>query len=493
MMGPAQQRDGKLFYTSFNLDDRIRPDNPLRQIQQHLDLTWVRMAVADRYGSTGNPSIDPIILLKLMLLLFLENIPSERELLRRLPERLDWLWFCQYDLDSELPGHSVLSKARRRWGPEVFTTLFLRILQQCIDAGLVDGSVIHMDSSLIQGDVSVDSLQPAWVVQAQQLYRQLDQAESESSSSAESSPSGKTPPAKLRSTDPQARARVKGSQKVIGYQEHRCVDDAYGIITTTKMTDASVNEGQTLPEMLERHETNTEMTPVTVVADNAYGLVENYKMLRERGITPCIPHPEHSRKTQGKFCRDDFTYDAPKDCYFCPAGQRLTRQTDKPDATRREHMYMTGRGICQACPLRARCYTGNYCKRIHRHMDQDTIDWADGCLPPHRRRTLLRHRTTTMEGSFGDAVNHGFKRARWRGLWRVRIQSLLIAAIQNLRKWLKYGRRSPTKPALLASVLPRNVLSAAFGHAMAVVRCWHEGILDFVTLLIQKRPYVFLV
>ncbi len=113
MMGPTQQRQSRLFYTSFNLDDRIRPDNPLRKIRQLLDFSWVRPTVADMYGSTSNPSVDPVVLLKLMLILFLENIPSERELMRRLPERLDWMWFCEYDLDSELPNHSVFSKARR--------------------------------------------------------------------------------------------------------------------------------------------------------------------------------------------------------------------------------------------------------------------------------------------------------------------------------------------------------------------------------------------
>ena len=223
MMGPTQQRQSRLFYTSFNLDDRIRPDNPLRQIHQLLDFSWVRPAVADMYGSTGNPSIDPVVLLELMLILLLENIPSERELMRRLPERLDWLWFCQYDLDSELPNHSVLSKARRHWGQDVFGALFARILQQCIDAGLVDGSVLHIDSSLIQGDVSVDSLQPAWVVQAQQLYQQLDQTgdvpenEAIDDTLTKASPTAATPPKKLSPTDPDARPRVKGSQKVAFY------------------------------------------------------------------------------------------------------------------------------------------------------------------------------------------------------------------------------------------------------------------------------------
>ena len=379
MMGPTQQRQSRLFYISFNLDERIRADNPLRKIRQVLDFSWVRPTVAELYGSTGNPSIDPIVLLKLMLLLFVENIPSERELMRRLPERLDWLWFCRYDLDSELPGHSVLSKARRRWGADVFTALFARILQQCIDAGLVDVSVLHIDSGLIQGDVSVDSLQPAWFVQVRQLYQQLDQsgdvAEDETADNgpSESSPTAATPPKKLSRTDPDARARVKGSQKVIGYQEHRCVDDGYGIITATKTTDASVHEGRMLEAMLNEHQANTDSRPETMVGDKAYGQADNYKTLKDRDIKPCIPHSRPGAKDKGRFTRDAFTYDGEQDCYRCPAGQTLTRQTQKP-IDRREHMYKTGRHVCQRCPLRAQCYMGKYSKRIYRHVDQEVID-----------------------------------------------------------------------------------------------------------------------
>ncbi|MBN1943929.1 MAG: transposase [Phycisphaerae bacterium] len=126
------------------------------------------------YGDVGNPSIDPIVVLKLMLLCFLEKIPSERELMRRLPERLDWLWFCGYDLDSTLPNHSVPRKARRRCGVQIFEQFFARILGQCMEAGLVDGETIHLDSSLIQGDVSGDSLQPAFAVLARQTFEQLE-------------------------------------------------------------------------------------------------------------------------------------------------------------------------------------------------------------------------------------------------------------------------------------------------------------------------------
>jgi transposase len=107
MMGQRQQRQESLFYTGFSLDERIGQDNRLRRIDQVVDFSFVRPAVTHLYGDVGNPSIDPIVVLKLMLLCFLEKIPSERELMRRLPERLDWLWFCGYDLDSTLPNHSV--------------------------------------------------------------------------------------------------------------------------------------------------------------------------------------------------------------------------------------------------------------------------------------------------------------------------------------------------------------------------------------------------
>ncbi|MBT3277744.1 MAG: transposase [Phycisphaerales bacterium] len=116
MMGRKQQRQEQLFYTAFSLDERIGPDNRLRRINDAVDFSFVRSAVSNLYGPVGNPSVDPIVLLKLMLISFLENVPGERELMRRLPERLDWLWFCQYDLDSTLPNHSALSKARRRFG-----------------------------------------------------------------------------------------------------------------------------------------------------------------------------------------------------------------------------------------------------------------------------------------------------------------------------------------------------------------------------------------
>lgn len=479
MMGRKQQRQEQLFYTAFSLDQRIGPDNRLRQINDAVDFSFVRPAVSHLYGLVGNPSIDPIVLLKLMLISFLENIPGERELMRRLPERLDWLWFCQYDLDSTLPNHSVLSKARRRWGLGVFEEFFGRILTQCLDAGLIDGETIHIDSSLIQGDVSIDSLRPAFAVLAQQTFKQL---EDNCDVPIESPPVESAPlqaDAKLSPTDPEARCRAKGSQRVIGHQEHRVVDDAYGIVTASETTDASVSEGRMLTTMIDQHESNTDLSPQHVVADKAYGTAENYKRLRDRGLLPCIPHRTPRAINTKAYQRSEFAYDADADCYVCPAGAILKRVSKEPNA-RGQVIYRAAKTVCRSCQQCEACFggkIGQQGKSVCRGIGQDDIDWADGCLPKHRRRHLMSRRKSSIEGSFGDAAtHHGFKRARWRRRWRMKIQNLMIAALQNLRKLLKYGRKTPKSAAIslqstimsqFAAVLtpcrPNIALAGSFG------------------------------
>src|SRR6202162_4591537 len=143
-----------------NLEKRVRDDHPLRRINRVLDLSFVRGQVAHTYGRRGNKSVPPQVILRMMLLLFLDDIKSERELMRIIPERLDYLWFLGYGLDDQIPNHSVLSKARKRWGKKVFFSLFSRVVEQCVAAGLVGGSKIHVDASLVDANASLRSVKP---------------------------------------------------------------------------------------------------------------------------------------------------------------------------------------------------------------------------------------------------------------------------------------------------------------------------------------------
>src|SRR5689334_18480166 len=176
MMGiEPSHKQPSLFSYHINLEPRIPADHLLRQVLAVLDLSFVLPTVRHLYGRSGNVSLDPRLILKLMLLLFLYNIGSERELMEQIGVRLDFLWFLGFDLDSEIPDHSVLSKARARWGEEVFEQLFVRMVKQCVEAGLVNGSLLHVDSTIVKASASKDSVvtsSPELVSALRQAYQQ---------------------------------------------------------------------------------------------------------------------------------------------------------------------------------------------------------------------------------------------------------------------------------------------------------------------------------
>ena len=159
----------------------MRADHPLRQVKAAIDLSFVREEVAHCYGKNGNESVAPEVILKMMFLLFFDDIASERELMEVIGERLDYLWFLDYGLDEKVPDHSVLSKARARWGKEVFESLFVRTVAQCVEAGLVDGKKLHVDASLIEADAAKESVikaAPPLIAALKQAYRLLSASNS---------------------------------------------------------------------------------------------------------------------------------------------------------------------------------------------------------------------------------------------------------------------------------------------------------------------------
>jgi len=440
MMGKPNQLEPKLFYHGVSLNRRMPQDHPLRKIKQLVDFSFIRSKVADLYGTQGNESVDPAVILKLMFLLFYENIKSERALMSQLPLRLDWLWFCGYDLDEKTPNHSVISKARRRWGLEVFTEFFENILGQCVEAGLVDGETIHVDSSMIDANASKDKLKCQFRTVSYDLYEELED-------NAEPLPKLEK---RVSATDPDARLGKKYSKTTLGYKDHRAVDDKHGIVTATVTTSANVNDEKVLTEVITEHQTNTGTKVKTAVADKAYGTGENYKYLHEQSITPCISHKRKNCNRDPAFSNNKFAYNKEQDFYTCPVGNQLKRKQFKSD--KNAVIYKADRKICRQCPHFQKCVTSkNSGRQIQRNANEQYIEWADNCLPTYERKRLMARRKYKAEGSFADAANnHGFKRSRFRGIEKVQVQNLMIAATQNLRKLMRYIRR---KPAVYASNL----------------------------------------
>jgi transposase len=448
MMGRSQKTEPKLFYHGVSLERRLPADHPLRRISKLIDFTFVRSRVEELYGVNGNVSVDPAVILKLMFLLIYEDLKSERALMEQLPLRMDWLWFCGYDLDDVTPDHSVISKARRRWGQEVFDGFFNNVLSRCIEAGLVDGKTIHIDSSMIDADADKSKLQAHVRLVVQKLNGRLDEPAEEPQETE--TDWRKTHPVLENPTDPDARLGRKNSQTVLGYKDHRVIDDKCGIVTATITTPANINDSLVMKDAVHEHQDNTASHVKTVVADKGYGVIENYRYLNEIKALACIPHQAHVK--EGRFSYEDFCYDKKNDRYVCPAGQLLNRLGPKRD-DQKITSYRCNVTTCRQCPLRDECTPSETQGRcLTRNTDVRFTEWADGCLSKHERRRLLNRRKYKAEGSFADATNnHGFKQARWRGLAKMTIQNLLIAAVQNIRKLLRYTSGNSTNLAACAA------------------------------------------
>jgi transposase len=441
MMGRAQHRQSKLFYTRVNLDERMPEDHPLRRVDRVVDFSFVRREVAHCYGGNGNESIDPTVILKLLFLAFFENVRSERELMRQLPLRLDWLWFCELDLDDEAPHHSVLSKARARWGLGVFERIFEHVLQQCATAGLVDGTTAYADSTVLKANASVDSRIP------RKLWEQLEREQASAperrdaedggegddaggrsspdhvpratspedtqSDELPSPPRGKFNRRHVSRTDPEAATTSRRGRDVkLGYRDHCLVDGTCGVVTATIATAADYDDAALLVPLLNKHEQYLGSSPRRAVADSLYGTKQNIERMRWRGVRPY-----------------------------------LKRRASKND---RRH----------------------WLDRLPEECDRATAI------------ALMNRRLHMAEGRFAQAhVRHDHRRCRWRRRWRVQIQCYLVATVQNIGKLAKYARRARGRVALAMQrpcefALPAVgvLIRAAFGAVPR--RCEDEPLLS---------------
>ena len=456
MMG-EQRSEPQLFNYAVNLEKRVRVDHPLRRVKAMIDFSFVREEVAHCYGGNGNESVPPEVILKMMFLLFFDDVASERELMKIIAERLDYLWFLDYSLDDAIPDHSVLSKARARWGKEVFESLFVRTVARCVEAGLVDGKKLHVDASLIDADAAKESVikgAPELIAALKQAYRATESklADSTTPESYEA-----VNDRLMSSSDPDAAAvRKGGGDSRPRYHHHRGVDDQRGVITAVETTSGSIPENRKLLALIEQHEKNTQAKVEVVVADHKYGTQENYVACAQRGTVSHMGDASSKQnhvRSQGIFPESAFSYDPVQDIYRCPAGQPLKPR--RLHWAKRTIEYKAAKSVCALCHLRAQCTRASNGRTLRRHEKQLLLDVARAQAHTRAAQRDRRRRCHLMEVSFADAANnHHFKRARWRRLWRQQIQDYLIASIQNVRILLKQAPPTRGAAAALRLALP---------------------------------------
>jgi transposase len=438
MMDRETGKQPKLFYYDVNLEERIPESHILRRINSKLDFDFIYNEVNLCYGNNGNVSVPPPVILKMMLLLVLYNVRSERELIETLPVRLDWLWFLGFDIDNEIPNHSVLSKARSRWDVEVFKILFERIVSQCVQEGLVNGKKMFVDGSLIDANASENSVIKRGSLKKylKKGYRKLEKRLDELTEEKE----GKANREHISTTDPDASlTRHSTGKSKLRYKTHRAVDNKAEVITATKITPGSIDEAKLLGDLIDDHETNTGISVETAVGDSGYGTKSNFLMCSDRNIKAHMPNLEKSQRGSGRnegiYPKEEFTYNADTDTFTCPAGQVLRKRNFNKN--RQHYEYKASKSVCFECQLRAQCTKAKDGRTLKRHMRQDDLDRMLCLAEKQEAKQNIRTRQHLSERSFARSTRYGFKRSRWRRLWRVQIQDYLVAAIQNIQILVK--------------------------------------------------------
>lgn len=448
MIGYHKPPDDPLFSYWVQLETRVRKDHPLRRIKKIIDFDFIYKQVADKYGTSGNVSVPPPVILKLMLLLVFYNVRSERELMETLPERVDWLWFLDYTIDTIIPDHSVLSKARKRWGAQIFKQFFERIVIQCVENRLVDGTKIFMDASLIDADASNNSVVNTNTLKRylNEGYRELEKRLDKETFTEKGGVNGQH----VSTTDPDASlARHIGGKSKLRYKTHRSIDALHEVITAVEITTGAISEASRMTSLIDAHTANTGIEPGTVVADSQYGTIENLLTCHDRNLQPHMPTVHARNKNTGSrkdiYPEEAFVYDESTDSYRCPAGKTLARRAYH--SHRHTTEYMAKGKDCRVCEFKDRCTRDSSGRSVQRATRKKELDAMLAITKSPKARQDLRTRQHCMERSYARSTRYGFDRARWRGLGKVAIQEYLVCTIQNIETLIRHISK-PVKAVL---------------------------------------------
>ncbi len=449
MMG-QQSRTESLFY-SFRLEDQIPETHLLRLIDRSVDLSFVRDRLQSFYSQTGRPSIDPEVLLRLLLVGYLYGITSERRLVEDVRMHLAYRWFTRLGLDQEVPDHSTFSKNRhgrfRRAG--VFREVFEEIVRRCVAAGLVEGRHLTVDGTFVHADASphrrVSREQLAEVAHVSHTVREY-LAELEAQNPVADSPS-EPPPASgtMSATDPDATWAVKWGRAGFAYYDNYLIDNARRVILDVAATPARVRQESLAARRMLEHVEQLGLHSESLGADKAYGSGEFLAWLLARGVHPHIPVIDRRHQTGGRFTREQFRYAPEENAYYCPAGQPLRYRRAHPTA--QGDIYSATAGQCRGCPQKTCCTPGPF-RKLFVHWEEparQTVRALAG-TPAYDRSRRDRYKVEARFAELKQRLRVG--RVRLRRLWNVAEQFHLAATAQNLKRLVQFIARGQPVRAL---------------------------------------------
>ena len=468
MMGRREGGQVQFLY-AFDLDKVVPPDHLVRQIDGVLDLSWVHKELAPYYSHTGRPSIDPVLMIRMLLVGYVFALRSERRLCSEVQVNLAYRWFCKLSVEDQIPDHSVFSRARheRFRESDALRRVFEGVVAKCLAAGLVGGEAFSVDASLIKADVDkkrrVSGDQPINWPKAEAASRAVreyitaldaarsDEERRDADPGGPSSGSGRGKPRKEVSlTDPQATWVVRpGVDPFFAYDANYLIDNKAGIIVDAEGTRANrVVEIAVTQTMMERVSRRFGLRPQRLAGDTVYGAVRLLKWLVDRSVTPHIPVWDKAARHDGTFSRADFVFDQERNIYICPGGAVLasTGNIDQGHIV----YYRASKSDCSTCSLKPKCTTA-VVRKVTRDLDEDVRDHiralanTEAFQQSRRERKKVEMRFAHMKRILR------LDRFRLRGLSGVKDEVLLTATAQNLRRLVKLLCRAP--PPVAAACL----------------------------------------
>ena len=442
MMGRQTVDQSQLFYL-FNLEKRIPERHLLRRINPIVGriLAEFREKLAPFYSAIGRPSIDPELMIRMLIVGYCYGIRFERRLCEEVELHLAYRWFCRLDLDDKVPDHSTFSANRhgRFRDSDLFRQIFEAVVRACMDAGLVKGEAFAVDASVMEADASrYHGKAPDEIDWSAPERQTRAVAEFLGALDDEDPDADRKVPKAISPVDPCSAWTAKANKRVqFGYGLNYLIDIEYAIVVDVEATPArTYDEVAATKTMIVRTEETLGLKPDRLVADTAYGTGKFLGWLVGTGITPHIPVWDKSDREDGTFSRNDFTFDRKRNVYVCPA-DKLLKTTGNVGSDHKVR-YLALKRDCDACPLKPRCCPKTPSRKVTRDVVEDARDHARSFIgTPEFDRS--RDERKKVEMRFAHLkTHHRFERMRLRGLSGARDEFHLAAIVQNLKTLAKH-------------------------------------------------------
>jgi len=448
MMGRQNNDQGPLFY-EFRLDEAVPDDHLVRKIDAVLDLSWVYAELAPHYPTLGRPSVDPVLMIRMLIIGYVFALRSERLLCRELQVNLAYRWFCKLGIEHKIPDHSAFSRARneRFRDSGIFRHVFERVVEACIAADLVGGEGFAVDASLIAADANKQRSITGSEWQKTRNPETASRAVKEYLASLDDAAFGaasEVTPKFVSPSDPAAQwtGAMRGPA-FFAYADNYLIDVKFGVIMDVEASrairQAEVGAAKT---MVERTEERFDIKPKWLAADTAYGSGPNLNWLvKDKDIAPYIPVIDKSKREDGSLSREDFTFDKERNVYVCPQGKLLHTTGKINDGEM--ILYRASTYDCGPCPLKSKCCPKAPERRIPRSIYEEARDVAR-VLAKTEAFEQSRNDRKRIEMLFAHLKRIlKLGRLRLRGPRGAQDEFTLAAIAQNLRRLAKLIVRPP--------------------------------------------------